>query len=370
MFLQLTYAGAMGRCFSASDLPKRACMERRPTIKDIAREAGVHHATVSRALRGLPNVAAATRKRVEAAASLLEYRPDPMMHALAAYRSTTRPVHYKETIAFLWPEQTREQVAASRYYQRSLEGAKARAEELGYLLDEFWLRETRPQSLPRVLQARGIRGLIVAGYNRLSAAHLGFSIEHLAVASMTSSLKAPRLHRVGHDHFAGVRLALHELKRAGYSRIAMLLGEVQDRILEHRYSASFLLNHPLGLEKARKLLRVVVQPSSEEMRATIEQMHADCLLMSFTPAGPPYVESAGERVPIISLDLLPDNKGFSGIDQQLEQAASNAVDLVAEQLLHGRLGVPQSSKIILTSGRWIQHPSLGRRRTAAHQEST
>ena len=59
----------------------------RPTIQDVAVAAGVSVATVSRALRGLPNVALPTRVRVEAAARELEYRPDPHASRLAAGRS-------------------------------------------------------------------------------------------------------------------------------------------------------------------------------------------------------------------------------------------------------------------------------------------
>ena len=39
-------------------------MDRRITIKDIAREVGVHHATVSRALRGDPRITEETRGRI------------------------------------------------------------------------------------------------------------------------------------------------------------------------------------------------------------------------------------------------------------------------------------------------------------------
>lgn len=59
------------------------------TIDDVAREAGVSLATVSRALRGLPNVAPATRERVRATAEALGYRPDPSAARLAAGSTST-----------------------------------------------------------------------------------------------------------------------------------------------------------------------------------------------------------------------------------------------------------------------------------------
>lgn len=59
------------------------------TIDDVAQLAGVSTATVSRAMRGLPNVAPATRDRVARAANLLEYIADPAAAALAAGRTDT-----------------------------------------------------------------------------------------------------------------------------------------------------------------------------------------------------------------------------------------------------------------------------------------
>ncbi len=59
------------------------------TIEDVARVAGVSLATVSRALRGLPNVATVTRDRVRKVAEELGYRPDPNASRLATGRSRT-----------------------------------------------------------------------------------------------------------------------------------------------------------------------------------------------------------------------------------------------------------------------------------------
>lgn len=61
----------------------------RVTIEEVAAQAGVSVATVSRALRGLPNVSPATRDRVVATASELNYRPDPNAARLAAGHTKT-----------------------------------------------------------------------------------------------------------------------------------------------------------------------------------------------------------------------------------------------------------------------------------------
>lgn len=59
------------------------------SIEDVAHRAGVSVATVSRALRGLPNVASDTRLRVEAAARDLDYVSSPSAARLAAGRTGT-----------------------------------------------------------------------------------------------------------------------------------------------------------------------------------------------------------------------------------------------------------------------------------------
>ncbi|MDP9094847.1 MAG: LacI family transcriptional regulator [Actinomycetota bacterium] len=59
------------------------------SIEDVARLAGVSIATVSRALRGLPDVAAATRDRVLAAAGELDYVASPFAARLASGRTAT-----------------------------------------------------------------------------------------------------------------------------------------------------------------------------------------------------------------------------------------------------------------------------------------
>ncbi len=59
------------------------------TIEDVARVAEVSVATVSRALRGLPNVAESTRQRIFDVATELDYSANPQASRLASGRAST-----------------------------------------------------------------------------------------------------------------------------------------------------------------------------------------------------------------------------------------------------------------------------------------
>lgn len=329
-------------------------MRPRVTIKDIAREVGVHHSTVSRALRKDPRLAPETIERVREAVHRLGYEPDPMLRALAAYRQTSKPPTYRETFAFVWPDIDAQKVASSPYFLRFIRGARERAREVGCAIDEFFLSESTPAALARVLHTRGIRGVIIGPHHCITAAHLRIPPQKLAIVAMSPAIKAIRIHRVEHDHFRAMIYALHHLKRKGHSRISFLSSETQDRVLERRYSAAFLAHHPLGLSVARDLLGIVAETGPRDVRAHVRKTRPDALLMTYSPEEPPEVEVGRRRVPLFSLDLLPGDGRFSGIYQDMEQVASNAVDLLLEQITHGNFGPPEHPKIIFNEGRWLE----------------
>lgn len=59
------------------------------TIYDVAREANVSMATVSRVVNGNPNVKPTTRKKVLATIEQLGYRPNAVARGLASKKTTT-----------------------------------------------------------------------------------------------------------------------------------------------------------------------------------------------------------------------------------------------------------------------------------------
>jgi len=68
-------------------VPEEPQRGRAPSIRDVARLAGVSHQTVSRVLNDHPNVREQTRLRVRAAIAELGYRPNRAARALVTGRS-------------------------------------------------------------------------------------------------------------------------------------------------------------------------------------------------------------------------------------------------------------------------------------------
>ena len=116
-------------------------MKKRVTIREIAEAAGVHFTTVGLALKGNPKVKAETRDKVQKIAKKMGYQPDPMLSALSSYRRSNQRKSYQSTIAWLnnWPK--RHDLLENPEFYEYFQGARIRAQELGYTLDEFWLHE-------------------------------------------------------------------------------------------------------------------------------------------------------------------------------------------------------------------------------------
>ena len=68
---------------------RRKTANKRPSMFEVAKLAGVSHQTVSRAINHSPDVSDATRERVQKAIDELGYRPSNSARALASRRSRT-----------------------------------------------------------------------------------------------------------------------------------------------------------------------------------------------------------------------------------------------------------------------------------------
>ena len=184
------------------------------TIDDVAARANVSVATVSRALRGLPNVAPSTRARVLAAATALHYVADPSASRLASGRSLT--------IGLVVP------MLSQWYYAAAYSGVESVLVAAGYDLLPFTTSGPGgPQRFVETLPFRKrVDGLIVIDAP-LQAAGLA-RVLHEAPHVVTIGVTDDRASSIHIENVAAARLAVNHLTALGHRRIAVIGGVDDD----------------------------------------------------------------------------------------------------------------------------------------------
>jgi LacI family transcriptional regulator len=323
------------------------------TMRTIAHTLGISVASVSLALRNSPQISVALREQVRETAERLGYRTNPMMAAwMAERRSMLQPK--SEIIAYLngfkdqriwsaWPTNT-----------RFLKGARQRAHQLGYEIEEFQLHASgmTQQRMSRVLHARGIRGVIIGSHDEPNVA-LELEWNHFCCAAQAFSTMSPVLHRTANNFAHTTRLALHELQHLGYRRIGMAVPVAVDERARQAWSSSYLGY----FQNSQHLPILWMEHNVQLVKQWMEVAKPDAIVTLTYELGQ-YLPELGYRVPedvaLVHLDLHPQKyKNWAGVDHHIENAGSGAVDLVAEQLIHNSLGIPPVSKILLTEGTWV-----------------
>lgn len=184
------------------------------SIEDVARRAGVSIATVSRALRGLPDVAAATRDRVLEAAAELDYVASPFAARLASGRTATVGV----VVPFVnrW------------FFAEVIDGVEAALRKSGFDLLLYNLGDE--QGRTRFFDVMPIRKRVDAV---LIASLVLDDAEFDALGALSCPVGLLGLERPGFlstriDDVAGARTAVRHLLALGHRRIGLIGGDTDD----------------------------------------------------------------------------------------------------------------------------------------------
>jgi LacI family transcriptional regulator, repressor for deo operon, udp, cdd, tsx, nupC, and nupG len=184
------------------------------TIEDVAVRAGVSVATVSRALRSLPNVAPATRERVLAAAYELDYVADPYASGLAKGRTMA--------LGLVVP------MLGSWYYAKLFSAVESVVADVGYELRPFTM--TGPGGIERFLLdlpfRKRVDALLVA--DPLEGPEELERIADAGVPMLTLGARTPFAPSLTIDNVSAARSAVGHLTGLGHRRIAMLGGTQDD----------------------------------------------------------------------------------------------------------------------------------------------
>lgn len=327
-----------------------------PSLKQIAAIADVSIMTVSLALRDHSRIPLATRQRIQSIARDLGYRPNPMLHALMAHVRSKRPVKSTTKLAFITAFPTRDGwKKTSHVYRESYEGAQARARQLGYEMEEFWVKEPgmTGKRLTEILETRNIRGLLIAAIPQ-SHGHLSLDWSKFAAATFGPSLYRPDLPRATADHFVLFMMALRRMIKISYRRIGLVLSHASDERVTHAYTAALYHYHHMIATVNRIPPLLNDNLTEAQYRKWFDRYRPDVVVGS--PGLMNWVMKWGWRVPqdVGYVDLQwPRGMKWAGIDQHNDLIGAAGVDLVVGQLQRNEFGAPQHPKIVTIRAEWV-----------------
>ncbi len=352
--------------------------ERRVTLADVARAAGVHVTTVSLAMRNHPRLPAETRERLQSLARKLGYAPDPLLRALVAYRGRTMERRNQPTLAYVtnwatawgWKKVT----AHPNFYA----GAQAKAQELGYKLEHFWMREPglTQGRLSNILRARGIHGIIIASHGREMGDALQFDWANFSAVKIDYFPHEPAVHNVTNNQCDIVRLAMRKVMAAGYRRIGLVMHRGWDHAVDHLWTAGYLCEQQLLGFRERIPAHLFPEPEPVERwlnesksQVVVEpaafadwfKKHRPEVILSKASFVLPLLAEMGVKVPrdVAFVDLFlgkPDGV-TAGVRQNHEEVGGLAVEILAGQLAHNKYGVPQIPTTTYVEGTWFDGTS-------------
>lgn len=195
-----------------------------PTIKDVARHAGVSITTVSRILNNQPYVAEELRQRVLKSIDELGYRPSRVAQRLRATASSLVGVIFSDI--------------ANPFYIESLRGIEQVLSQHGMsvLIGNANSDPKREEAFIHLMQMEGVAGLIIAPTKEDSPVLAHTSDLGLPVVVIDRRMVNMQVDAVLADNFKGSWLAIQHLVQLGHQRIAVVSGPLHLTSGRERYT--------------------------------------------------------------------------------------------------------------------------------------
>jgi len=319
-------------------------------MTDVARAAGVSKNTVSLALREDPRIPEKTRKRIVAAATRLGYERNPMVGALMAHMRLGSQSGFHATFALVNANHDPTSFTSHPTLPAYVAGATARAADLGYHLDPFWMHNPKldGKALVRIFAARGIRGALIVGMmkeNRVPS-HFLPVVERFPCVVTGIRTRRPALSFACVDHHMLTLQAVERALAFGYRRPALVLDQVIDSLVEGRFTSGFLI----GQQKlpANRRLAPFYQVGQAQDNPSLflrwmEKEQPDVIFTLYNVVRR-WVGEAGLKIPhdigLVQLEWRQNQPEWAGMNQHNDIVGQAALELLASMVRNREFGVP------------------------------
>ena len=281
-------------------------VNQRPTIRDVADQAGVSIATVSRVLNDRADVSAETRERVREVARAVGYSADPAARALVTQRTRLAAVVVGDN-------------AGHRDLSLVFFGKVLAAISRRLAHSDYEALLLQPDDVG--LQHR-FDGAILIGVDGDDPLVADLSSRNIPLVGVDVRCSSGRTAFVGSDHADGVRLALAHLYALGHRRIAHVAGAANTLAGAERIAAFRREAERLGLALPGEYIREGDFSSASGYRET-------CALLAL-PEPPTAVVAASDLMALAGLQAIRD----VGLQPGSDVAIVGFDDLEAAALAH------------------------------------
>lgn len=328
-------------------------------LHSVAEKAQVSAMTVSRVLNNHPNVRPRIRERVNRAIEDCGYRPDPQLRKLMLHLRKRKESAFRGSICSL--EATWNPKEDGQYVHSLLNGAKAKAHELGFAWESFSMEEfqAKPKRLAQILHARGVEGILLSPTINSDSLPPDAGWEGFSVVAATHSIPNPIFRRAVPAHYNNMFQLCSELNRRGYHRIGLVIPLHGDNRVHHHFSGAFAAFH--FSNKFQMIPPLLYRSRREsEMRKWFRAERPDALIVHSGLVAPIIAEHLGLKIPgpVAIASASEPNDIWSGISEYPEMIGATAIEMLCGMILRGETGLPQRPSATMIDGVWKEGISV------------
>jgi LacI family transcriptional regulator len=266
-------------------------------------------------------------------------------------------------------------------------GAQAKAIKLGYKLEHFWLQGAgmSRERLGRILYSRGIKGLILASYRGERGDDFPLPWENFSAVKIDSLPHAPALHHVTGSPGQALRVAMQQVRAAGYRRVGFIMHRGWDHVTDRNWTAGFLREQQALPSQDRIAAHLFPAARSSEawrdesqLMAQVEfrpfarwlEHHQPEVLITKAACVQTALDRLGLRVPrdlaLVDVSLDKPDGTLAGVRPNYETVGALAVTMLAGQLHRSEFGLPAAPTTTRVAGAWHDGHSCPLPRSAAN----
>lgn len=333
------------------------------TIRQLASELGLSTFTVSAALNGNPKVAKSTRERVNKVAEELGYKSNPLLSsALSAIRSSKQQT-FQGTIAVIELSEQGDTVPML-FHREILKGVTARAEQLGFNTEVFWIGEGEKglslKRLQTVLEARGVNGILILPLH-VAQDMSDFDFSQFSAVQMDHCLVQPQINTISPDHYLSMMHTLENLKQLKFQRIGLCVGDRRDRRIKNKWSAAFqsFMKHYTSVANSEPYVKATFDEQS--FSAWFDRNKPE-VIISDKEIIIGWLENKGIRVPedigFFRINYTERTGPCAGLNLNPKRLGTAAVETLIGQIHRQEKGVPEYVKTTTIEATWVDGPTL------------